>query len=76
MLLQPFTRFVEIGRVALVNYGPDEGKLAVIIDVLDQNRVGTSSSLTRSPSSSPGSFHTCRRSCTVPPRACSGRQFP
>jgi len=29
--------FVEIGRVVLVNYGPDSGKLAVIIDIVDQN---------------------------------------
>lgn len=34
-----FTRFVEIGRVALINYGPHEGKLAVIIDVVDNNKV-------------------------------------
>lgn len=33
-----FTRFVEIGRVCLINYGPDEGKLATIIDVVDQNK--------------------------------------
>jgi large subunit ribosomal protein L14e len=33
-----FRRFVEIGRVALVNYGPDYGKLVVIVDVIDQNR--------------------------------------
>jgi large subunit ribosomal protein L14e len=33
-----FKRFVEIGRIAVVNYGPDAGKLCVIIDVLDQNR--------------------------------------
>jgi len=33
-----FTRFVEIGRVVLINYGTFEGKLAVIIDVIDQNR--------------------------------------
>merc|ERR1711879_922025 len=33
-----FKRFVEIGRVAVINYGPDAGKLCVIIDVLDQNR--------------------------------------
>lgn len=35
----PFKRYVEIGRVALVNYGPDCGKLVVISDVVDQNRV-------------------------------------
>lgn len=33
-----FRRFVEIGRVALINYGPDYGKLVVIVDVIDQNR--------------------------------------
>ncbi|CAE7930416.1 RPL14, partial [Symbiodinium sp. KB8] len=31
--------YVEIGRVALITYGPDEGKLCTIIDVVDQNRV-------------------------------------
>uniref|UniRef100_A0A453P3Y6 Ribosomal protein L14e domain-containing protein n=1 Tax=Aegilops tauschii subsp. strangulata TaxID=200361 RepID=A0A453P3Y6_AEGTS len=35
----PFKRFVEIGRVALVNYGKDYGRLVVIVDVVDQNRV-------------------------------------
>mmetsp|Transcript_21932 Transcript_21932/g.36340 ORF Transcript_21932/g.36340 Transcript_21932/m.36340 type:complete len:140 (-) Transcript_21932:166-585(-) len=34
----PYSRFVQIGRVVLINYGPDAGKLAVIIDVIDQNR--------------------------------------
>lgn len=29
--------FVEIGRVVCCNYGPDAGKLAVVIDVIDQN---------------------------------------
>merc|ERR1719223_1415929 len=33
-----FTRFVEVGRVALVNYGPDAGKLVVILDVMDTNK--------------------------------------
>ena len=33
-----YTRFVEIGRVVLVNSGADNGKLAVIVDVIDQNR--------------------------------------
>ncbi|KAL5998733.1 hypothetical protein ACLOJK_009678 [Asimina triloba] len=35
----PFKRYVEIGRVALVNYGKDYGKLVVIVDVIDQNRL-------------------------------------
>lgn len=34
-----YKRLVEIGRVALINSGPDEGKLCVIVDVVDQNRV-------------------------------------
>ncbi|XP_010467818.1 PREDICTED: 60S ribosomal protein L14-1 isoform X2 [Camelina sativa] len=33
-----FKRFVEIGRVALVNYGNEYGKLVVVVDVVDQNR--------------------------------------
>eukprot|EP00798_Chlamydomonas_sp_ICE-L_P015177 gene15177-21250_t len=33
----PFKRYVEIGRVAMVNYGEDYGKLVVISDVIDQN---------------------------------------
>jgi hypothetical protein len=39
--LQGFTRFVEIGRVALINYGPDAGKLCTIIDIIDSNRVSS-----------------------------------
>ena len=35
----PFSRNVEIGRVAMVNFGPEYGKLVVISDVVDQNRV-------------------------------------
>ncbi|KAK9991783.1 hypothetical protein SO802_026768 [Lithocarpus litseifolius] len=38
LILLPFKRYVEIGRVALVNYGEDYGKLVVIVDVIDQNR--------------------------------------
>lgn len=34
----PFKRFVEVGRVVLINYGPDAGKLATIIDIVDQNK--------------------------------------
>ena len=30
-----FTRFVEVGRVALINYGPDMNKLCTIIDVVE-----------------------------------------
>ncbi|KAL2325146.1 hypothetical protein Fmac_024204 [Flemingia macrophylla] len=34
----PFKRFVEIGRVALINYGKEYGRLVVIVDVIDQTR--------------------------------------
>nr|GLL27718.1 hypothetical protein B456_002G025700 [Ipomoea trifida] len=34
----PFKRYVAIGRVALVNYGKDHGKLVVIVDLINQNR--------------------------------------
>merc|ERR1719247_456653 len=33
-----FTRFVQNGRIALVNYGPDAGKLVMIVDVIDDKR--------------------------------------
>lgn len=35
----PFQRYVEIGRVALINYGEEYGRLVVIVDVVDKNRV-------------------------------------
>ena len=34
-----YKRFVQIGRVCLINYGPDIGKLCTIVDVIDINRV-------------------------------------
>merc|ERR1719183_1726089 len=33
-----FTRFVQNGRIALINYGPDSGKLVAIVDVIDHQR--------------------------------------
>ncbi|KAI0513662.1 hypothetical protein KFK09_009692 [Dendrobium nobile] len=36
--IKPFQRYVEIGRVALINYGKEYGRLVVIVDVIDQNR--------------------------------------
>jgi len=33
-----YTKLVEIGRVALISNGPDNGKLCAIIDVIDANR--------------------------------------
>ncbi len=38
--IMPFSREVCIGRVALISYGEESGKLVVITDVVDQNRVG------------------------------------
>jgi large subunit ribosomal protein L14e len=29
---------MEVGRVVLINFGPEEGKLATVIDVVDQNK--------------------------------------
>ncbi|TPX51579.1 hypothetical protein SeMB42_g00135 [Synchytrium endobioticum] len=34
-----FQRYVEVGRVVLINYGPDCGKIAVIVDIVDHSRV-------------------------------------
>ena len=38
-LTQTYTRFVQVGRVARINYGPQEGKLATIVDILSDKRV-------------------------------------
>ena len=38
-IIQTFKRFVEPGRVVLINYGQSHGKLAVIADIIDENRV-------------------------------------
>ncbi|KAJ3148505.1 60S ribosomal protein L14 [Geranomyces michiganensis] len=34
-----FNRYVEVGRVVFITYGPDAGKLAVIVDIVDHSRV-------------------------------------
>lgn len=34
-----FSRFVQVGRVALINYGPLAGKLCTVIDIVDLQRV-------------------------------------
>jgi large subunit ribosomal protein L14e len=33
-----FRKYAEVGRVCLVTYGPDFGKLCVILEIIDQNR--------------------------------------
>ena len=35
----PFKRSVEIGRITVLQDGPHEGKIAAIVDVIDQKRV-------------------------------------
>ncbi|KAI9179227.1 hypothetical protein H9P43_005890 [Blastocladiella emersonii ATCC 22665] len=32
------TPLVQVGRVVLINYGPDAGKIATIVDIVDHNR--------------------------------------
>lgn len=47
-----FNRFVEIGRVVLINYGEYEGRIAAILDVIDANSVivsGPTSGVPRTP---------------------------
>ena len=34
-----YNKFVQIGRVVRVNYGPLEGKLATVVDILNDKRV-------------------------------------
>merc|ERR1719183_2842998 len=33
-----FRKYVQIGRIATVNYGPDYGKIVAIVDVIDINK--------------------------------------
>ena len=39
VVLQVFRNFVEAGRVAMINYGTDFGKLVVISDIANENKV-------------------------------------
>lgn len=34
-----YNKFVQVGRVARINYGPLEGKLATIVDIVSDKRV-------------------------------------
>lgn len=38
-----FKRYVEVGRVVLISDGPFEGKLATIVEIIDHNRVSSTS---------------------------------
>ena len=72
----PFTRLAEIGRVAIVNYGPETGKLVVITDIVDQNRVRRQQAafmqLDAASSAAPlGGFSRCM--CQAPGRKVSQR---
>jgi large subunit ribosomal protein L14e len=33
-----YKRFIEIGRIVIVNYGPAKGKIGAIVDIIDKNR--------------------------------------
>ena len=33
-----FKRFIEVGRIIRVNFGPSRGKIGVIVDLIDRNR--------------------------------------
>ena len=35
----PFKKFVEIGRAVYINYGKDQGKCAIILDIVNEKRV-------------------------------------
>jgi large subunit ribosomal protein L14e len=35
----PYKQFVEVGRVALISFGPLVDQLAVVVDIIDDNRV-------------------------------------
>lgn len=37
--MQPFQKFVQVGRVVYIAKGEDAGKIAAIVDIIDQNRV-------------------------------------
>lgn len=39
LFTQGYNRFVEVGRVVRVNYGPSYGQLATIVDVISDKRV-------------------------------------
>ena len=41
-------RYVEVGRVAYISFGPHAGKLVAIVDVIDQNRVRVGRSILQS----------------------------
>lgn len=36
---ESFKRFVEVGRVVLINQGEFAGKLAVVVEIIDHNKV-------------------------------------
>ena len=39
LFIQGYNKFVQIGRVARINYGPLEGRLATIVDIVSEKRV-------------------------------------
>ena len=68
---QVFTRFVEIGRVVLINSGENKGKIAVIVDVVDANRVRGYTNQPRAPLSFSRALvsHTAHAHARLSPRS-------
>ena len=69
-----FNRFVEIGRVSYVAFDPYEGKLVVIVNVIDQNRAlldGPCTGVGRK-SMNFRQMHLTKFVVKIPPGACTG----
>lgn len=41
--MSAFKRYVEVGRVVVINEGESQGKLAVITEIIDHNKVSFTS---------------------------------
>jgi len=67
-----FKRFVEVGRVVLLNAGPTAGKIAVIVEIIDHNRAIIDSPATGVPRQSYPYRHLTLTPLTLSklPRAC------
>ncbi|KAF8262348.1 60S ribosomal protein L14 [Lactarius quietus] len=61
-----FTRFVEVGRVVLLKSGPQAGRIAVIVEIIDHNRAIIDGPTTGVPRQSFPYRHLTLTSLTVP----------
>ena len=39
IIIKVYTKFVEIGRAASINFGKNEGKVVLILDIMNDKRV-------------------------------------